>query len=124
MESLHPDAGFNNGSKSRSRAGAHTFLLENDSISMWNGPLLTIAQIMKYVVSSAAKAKIKALFLTTREMVPLRNTLQEMGWIQLPSPLQSDNSIIVGITNYTQILCRSENWDLRLTWLCYREVQQ
>ena len=43
------DAGFDNKSRSRTRADAHIFLLENDAIPRWNGPLLTIAQIMKYV---------------------------------------------------------------------------
>ena len=71
----HSDAGFTNETNSRSRAGAHIFLSENDSIPRWNGRLLTIAQIMKYVVSSAAEAEMTALFLTAKEMVPLRNTL-------------------------------------------------
>ena len=67
----HSDASFANETRSRSRAGAHIFLSENDSIPRWNGPLLTIAQIMKYVVSSAAEAEMTALFLTAKEMVPL-----------------------------------------------------
>jgi hypothetical protein len=75
----HSDAGFANETKSRSRAGAHIFLSENDPIPRWNGPVLTIAQIMKYVVSLAAEANMTALFLTAKEMVPLRNILTEMG---------------------------------------------
>ena len=93
------DAGFDNKSRSRTRADAHIFLLENDAIPRWNGPLLTIAQIMKYIGSSAAEAEITALFLTAKDMLPLRNTLQEMGWKQPPLPLQPDNSIAVGVTN-------------------------
>ena len=76
----HSDAGFNNETKTRSRAGAHIFLTEHESIPRWNGPVLTIAQIMKYVVSSAAEAEMTALFLTPKEMVPLRHTLNEMRW--------------------------------------------
>ena len=67
----HSDAGFVNETKSRSRAGAHIFLSENDSIPRWNDPVLVIAQIMKYVVSSAAEAKMTALFLTAKEMATL-----------------------------------------------------
>ena len=67
----HSDAGFANEKKSRSRAGAHIFLSENDSIPRWNGRLLNIAEIMKYVVTSAAEAEMTALFLTAKEMVPL-----------------------------------------------------
>ena len=39
----HSDAGFNNQFKSRSRAGAHLLLSENDPTSKWNGDILTIS---------------------------------------------------------------------------------
>ena len=58
------DAGFKIEIKERSIAGAHIFLYENKPIPSWNGPLLTIAQIIKYGMSSAAEAEISALFLT------------------------------------------------------------
>ena len=119
----HSDAGFANETKSRSRAGAHIFLSENDSIPRWNGTILTIAQIMRYVVSSAAEAETTALFLTAKEMVPLQNNLTEMGWKQTPSPPQSDNSTTVGMTNSTLIQKQSRSWDLQLNWLRCREAQ-
>ena len=62
----HSNAGFNNETKARSRSGAHIFLSEYESIPCWNGPVLTIAQIMRYVVSSAAEAEMTDLFLTTK----------------------------------------------------------
>ena len=71
----HSDAGFNNETIARSRAGAHIILSENESTPRWNGPILTIYQIMKYVVSSPAEAEMTPLFLTAKEMVPLRHTL-------------------------------------------------
>ena len=42
----HLDAGFHNESRGRSRARAHMFLVEDEPIPKWNGPVLTIAQIM------------------------------------------------------------------------------
>ena len=62
----HLDAVFNNETKARSRAGAHIFLSGNEAISRWNGPVLTITQIMKYVVSLAAEAEMTDLFLTSK----------------------------------------------------------
>ena len=62
----HLDAGFNNESEFRSRASAHIFLSEDDNFPRWNGPVLTIVQIMK---TSAAEAETAALFLTAKEMV-------------------------------------------------------
>ena len=56
------DAGFNNETREGSRAGAHIFLSENESIPCCNGPILKIAQIMKYAVSSAVEAEMTALF--------------------------------------------------------------
>ena len=119
----HSDAGFNNESGSRSRAGAHIFLSEEDTFPRWNGPVLSIAQVMKYILSSAAEAETAALFLTATEMVSLRNTLDEMGWKQPPSPLQCDNSTAVGYTNKTIISKKSKQWDLRLRWLRCRTAQ-
>ena len=41
----HSDAGFNNESKERSRAGAHICLSEDDPEPRWNRPILTIAHV-------------------------------------------------------------------------------
>ena len=85
--------------------------------------MLTLAQIMKYILSSAAETETAALFLTAKEMVSLRNTLEEMGWKQPESPLQCDNSTAVGYTNQTIISKKSKSWDLRLRWLRCRVAQ-
>ena len=75
----HSDSGFNNESKARSRDGDHTFLSENDPKPKWNGDILTISQIIKFLTSSAAESELGALYTTAKEMVPVRQTLIEMG---------------------------------------------
>ena len=60
----HSDSGFNNDSKARIRAGAHIFLSENYPMPKWNGPIFTIAHIIKFFMSSAAEAKLGALYIT------------------------------------------------------------
>ena len=62
----HSDYGFNNNSKARSRAGAHIFLSENDATTEWNRAILTISQIMKCVMSSAAEAELGVLYITAK----------------------------------------------------------
>ena len=119
----HADAGFKNETRERSRAGTHIVLSENESIPRWNGTVLTIAQIMKYVVSSAAEVEMTDIFLSIKEMVSLWNKLRETRWKQPPTPLQLDNSTDVGMTNQTLIPRKSNNWDLRLNWLQCREAQ-
>ena len=55
------DAGFNNESKGRSRAVAHIFLSEDNTIPQWNGPILSISQVIKFVMTYAAEAGLSAL---------------------------------------------------------------
>jgi hypothetical protein len=79
---------------------------------------------MKFVMSSATKAKLGALYTTAKEMVPLCQTLIKMGWPQPHTPTQMDNSTAVGITNLTIVPHKTKSMDLRLWWLRCRESQQ
>ena len=119
----HADAGFLNESRAWSRAGAHIFLSENDPKPKLNGPILTIAQIIKSVMASAAEAELAALYITAKKMVPLRNTLIEMGWPQPKSPIQTDNSIAVGFTNKTIVTKAIKSLDMQFWWLRDRQSQ-
>jgi hypothetical protein len=78
----HSDAGFLNETNSCSRAGAHIFLSENKPFPRVNGAILSIAQIFKFIMASAAKSELAALFVMAREMIPHRQTLISMGWPQ------------------------------------------
>ena len=63
----HSDAGFKNESKGRSRAGAHIFLSEYDPIPRWNGPVLFIAQVIKFVITYSAEAELGELYITAQK---------------------------------------------------------
>ena len=76
----HADALFLNEPKDRSRAGAYILLSENDPKPKLNGTVLTIEQIIKTVMASAAEAEMAALYITKKNMIPLRSTLIEMVW--------------------------------------------
>jgi hypothetical protein len=78
----HADAGFLNKTKSRSRAGVHIYLSEGDSFPRFNGAILSIAQIIKLIMASAAESELAVLFITAQEMIPHRQTLIAMGWPQ------------------------------------------
>ena len=119
----HSDASFLTETGSRSRAGAHIYLSEDDPAPRDNGPVLTISQIMKYVMASAAEAELGALYLTAREMIPLRHALEEMGWKQPKSPIQTDNSTASGFINDTIIQRRIKMIWMRLHWLRCRAAQ-
>ena len=97
----HSDAGFHNESHGRSRAGAHIFLSEYEPVPKWNGHVLTIAQIIKFVVASASEAELGNMFIIAQAMVSQRNTLEEMGWKKPHSTIQTDNSAAAGVVNNT-----------------------
>ena len=119
----HSDAGFRNESKRRRRSGAHIFLSENKAIPRWNGSVLTRARIIKFVMSSASKAELGALFITAQEMVAMRQTLEEMKWPQPKSPIQTDNSAAAGIVNNTIVPIKLKTMERRLHWLRCIEAQ-
>ena len=114
---------FTNKSRSRSCAGAHIFLAEEDARPCWNGSVLTIAAIMKNILTSAAKAKLGALYECAKAMIPLRNALVEMGSSQGGLPVQTDNSAANGVVNNTVVPRKLKSMDMRLHWLRCREAQ-
>ena len=54
--SAHSDAAYLNVSKVRSHAGAHIMLSKDVPVPKYNGPVITIAQIIKCVMSSDAES--------------------------------------------------------------------
>ena len=119
----HADEGFITESKARSRAGDHIFILENYPKPKINGTVLTIAQIIRYVMVPAAEDEMAALYITTKNMTTLQNTPIEMGWPQPKLPIQIDNSIYVGFTNKTIVNNATKSADMKLWWLRDRESQ-
>ena len=77
------------------------FLSENNHYPTNNGAVLTIAQIIKPVMSSAAEAELGALYINACEAIPQRHLLIEMGHLQPPTPIQIDNSTTLGILTNT-----------------------
>ncbi len=113
----HADAGFLNKTNSCSRAGAHIYLLENEPFPRFNCAILSIAQMIKFVMASAAKSELAALSIMAREMIPRRQTHIAMGWPQSKSPNQMDNSTAAVVTNKTIVPCRSKMMDMQFWWL-------
>ncbi len=66
---VHSDAGYCNEKKSRSRVGGHFFLSNDNEFPPINGAILTVATIIKAVMSSTAEAELGALYLNAKEAV-------------------------------------------------------
>ena len=113
----HSDTAYLNKTRDRSPIGAYILFLEDSAVLRLNGPVLTVAQILKFVMSSAAKAELAGLFITAESMAPMRKTCIEVGWPQPRSPIQTDNSTAVGVTNNTIVIRYIKSMDMRLWWL-------
>jgi hypothetical protein len=97
---VHSDAGYNNESKARSRAGGHFFLGNKyGKHEIFNGAILNPTHIIQHVASSAAEAEIGAAFINCKEAIPLRLTLTEMGHLLPATPVTIDNTTAVGFAN-------------------------
>jgi hypothetical protein len=85
--------------------------------------VLNISKILKAIMSSAAKAKLGALYINAREAIPMQHLLEEMGHKQPPTPIQTDNSTAHSvITNNIQPRC-TKGMDMQFHWLQCRDSQ-
>ena len=120
----HSDSLLHNEPKGKTREGDHVFLEEDEPIPIWNGTILTIYQVIKFVMSSAAEAELGAIFITEKELVPMRQTLIDIGWPHTPTTTQIENSTAEGVANKTIIARKTKSMDLIFHWLIFREAQQ
>ena len=104
---VHSDASYLSVSKTRSRAGGIHYLSDpppntqdpDNYTPLLNGIIHVVFKILRNIMSSAADAELGALFLKTKEAVPIRTTFIKMNWPQPPTTIQVDNSTAVGIAN-------------------------
>ncbi len=89
-----------------------------------NGAVLNIAQLIKAVMSSAAEAELGALYINAHKAVPQQHLLEEMGHLQPPTPIQTDNSTALGVVNINIQPQRMKAMDMRFHWLRCREAQK
>jgi hypothetical protein len=122
---IHSDASYLSVSNARSRLGGLFFCSnkapQQDTL---NGSILNVAYDIKNVVASAAESEVRACFHNAQSGAPLRVTLTELGHIQPPTPLRTDNSTDFGILNETIKQKRSKAMDMRYHWLIDRVRQK
>jgi hypothetical protein len=96
---VHSDTSYLSKPKAHSRAGGHFSLPSDTPIPPNNGAVLNIAHIIKHVMSSATEAELVGLYIMAREAVYIRIILEEMGYKQPPTPLQTANSMAEAVIN-------------------------
>jgi hypothetical protein len=95
----HSNASYLSETNARSQTGGHFFMSNNNALPPNNGAVLTIAQIIKAVMLSAAEAEIGALYINCQEAIPARHTLEYLGHTQPPTPMQTDNTTALSVIN-------------------------
>ncbi len=101
---IHSDASYLSESKAQSRACGHFFLgwkpINGEPIKL-NGAFYTNSVILKFVVASAAEAKLGALFHSCHDGIVFCQTLADMEHPQPKTPVHCNNATAVGIGNNT-----------------------
>jgi hypothetical protein len=116
----HSNGPYLSKSKARSRVGRHFFVSNNTAKSPNNGAILIIAQIIKAVMSSAAEAEVRALYVNCREAILAHHTLNFIGHPPPPTPMQMDNTTAIGVVN-NNIIKNLKAMNMKYHWLCNRE---
>ena len=117
----HSNASYHNEINAHSQAGYQIFLSEEVPIPSNKGPLLTLVQVIKFVMSSIATPELAALFITAKQMSTLRQILIEMGFPQPWLALQTENLTAAGVTNNTTIPKGTKAMYIRFHWICCRD---
>ena len=101
---INSDASYLSETRARSRVAGYHFMggvPKNGQPITLNGNIFIMCGIMKYVVASAAEAKLGALFMNSKDAKVIRLILTEMGHYQPPTPIHCDNKTAAGIANDT-----------------------
>ena len=120
---VHSDALYLSEPMAQSHLGGHLFCSSNVDNPPDNGAILNISNILKAVMSSAAKAKIGALYINARETIPMQHVLEEMDHKQPPTPVQTDNITALGVVTNNIQPRRNKAIDMRFHWLHCRNSQ-
>jgi hypothetical protein len=88
-----------------------------------NGAILSVATIIKAVMSSAAEAELGALYLNAKEAVYIQQILTKMGHPQPKPPIQMNNLTAKGVINSKIQPKQTKAMDMRYHWLQDCEAQ-
>jgi hypothetical protein len=120
---IHSDTSYLSKPSTRSRVGGHFFCSSDVKDPPDNGAVLNIFKILKAVMSSAAEAKLGALYINARKAIPIRQLLEEIGHKQPATPIQTDNSTAFGmVTNNIQPR-HTKAMDMIFHWLRCHDSQ-
>ena len=113
---INSDAAYLVEPEAKSRAGGF-FYLGNKDGKLINESILMLAKIIKFVMASAAKAEIAALFMNEKLAVPIQQALIEMRHPQPTTKMKTNNSTANGFVNNIIKQNRSKAINMCFYWL-------
>jgi hypothetical protein len=124
---IHSNASYLSEREAKSRGEGFFYMGSNTDKAniLNNGAILIISTVLKQVMSSAAEAEIGAVFLNDKEGTIVFTTLEELGYPQPPTPLQTDNTTATA-TAYINGTIKQKctiAMDMRFYWVTYRVKQ-
>ena len=114
---IHSDVSYLSEPKAHSQADSHMFMASDEDIRKNNGAVLNILQIICTVMSSAAEAKLGALFINAKAAVSMGQTLEELGHLQPWMLIQTDNSTAHALLTNKILPKTLQTMDMRFHWL-------
>jgi hypothetical protein len=121
---VHSNASYLSKPKAQSQTGGHSFLSSNKTVPPNNVAILNMAHIFKNVMSSATESELGGLYIMARKAVYIRIILEELGHVQPPTSLQTDNAMADGVIKGKVQPKQIKAMDMRLHWLCDQECQR
>lgn len=118
--SIESDCSYLSEPEARSRWAGYHFLAKTNTESTHtkpNAPIHVPCQILKEIVSSAAKGELAAVFHNARDACPIRTCLEELGHPQPATPIITDNTTAIGIAKDTVKQKCSKAMDMRFFWI-------
>ena len=113
----HSDVSYLAAAKAHIRSSGFFFLSNNPTKNSpedakINGAININSKIIKNVMTSDAEDEIGAGYMNGQDCVPVRTTLEEMGYVQTPTPIQVDKTTAASFANGTIKQKRSKSIDM------------
>ena len=90
---------------------------ENANDPKNNRAVLTVAQIIKSIMSLAAEAELGALFINLCQAIPAKTTVEEMGNMHSLTLIQTENTTTLEFTSKNLQPKATKSNDVKFMWI-------
>jgi hypothetical protein len=108
---VHTNALYLSKHNAHSWASAHFYLTNKGNKEFNYGAILSLTSIIKHVISLASASELAALYYSCKIAVPVQTILDEMGHMQSPTPVTTENIMAQGLTIGTMTPKASKSMD-------------